>query len=597
MKTSEQKVCQNCKQTFTIEPEDFKFYEKMGVPAPTFCPPCRLQRRLAWRNERSLYRRPCDSCGKETISVFHKESPIPSYCLPCWWSDKWNPLDYGKEYDFSKPFFQQFRELMERVPHPGLWVSYKTLVNSDYNNMNHMLKNCYWLFNSDYDEDCLYGEEVEHSKDCLDVTMIDHSQWICQSVNCNKCYQIYFSVDCQQSHDIWFSKNLTNCSNCFGCVNLKNQQYRIFNKQYSKDEYARKIKEFDTGSFQTLQKLLKKTKEFQLQFPHKYMHGRNNTNVSGDYIYHSKNVRDTYIATESENCRYCMWLIVKPNKDCYDFTQFGENTQQVYEAMSCGKGIQNVICSGPQIIEGHSIRYSMHCFNNCAYLFGCIGLRSQKYCILNKKYTQDEYEALLPKIVSHMKEMPYTDSKGRTHSYGDFFPIELSHFGYNETSAMEYFPLSADEAAKDGYPWKESEKRQLAITMPHDKLPDHSKDIPDSITEETIGCEHKGTCADQCTEAFRVIPAEAAFYKKTGLPLPRLCPNCRHYERLKERNPLKLYQRACQCAGNTSENGVYKNTIAHFHKRDKCPNSFETTYAPERPEIVYCGQCYQAEVA
>lgn len=33
---SETKICQNCKKDFTIDPEDFKFYEKIKVPSPTF---------------------------------------------------------------------------------------------------------------------------------------------------------------------------------------------------------------------------------------------------------------------------------------------------------------------------------------------------------------------------------------------------------------------------------------------------------------------------------------------------------------------------------------------------------------------------------
>ncbi|MEE8131863.1 MAG: hypothetical protein V3T98_02355, partial [Candidatus Paceibacterota bacterium] len=87
-----------------------------------------------------------------------------------------------------------------------------------------------------------------------------------------------------------------------------------------------------------------------------------------------------------------------------------------------------------------------------------------------------------------------------------------------------------------------------------------------------------------------------AFYKKMNLPLPRLCPNCRHYQRIKQRNPLKLWHRKCQCAGKKSDNEVYKNTIEHFHKTDHCPNEFETTYSSERKEIVYCERCYQQEV-
>jgi len=81
-----------------------------------------------------------------------------------------------------------------------------------------------------------------------------------------------------------------------------------------------------------------------------------------------------------------------------------------------------------------------------------------------------------------------------------------------------------------------------------------------------------------------------------NLPLPRLCPNCRHYQRLKQRNPLKLWHRRCQCAGKKSENGVYKNTTGHFHGEGRCPNEFETSYSPDRKEVVYCEHCYQAEV-
>ena len=139
--------------------------------------------------------------------MYDPDGGIMSYCGQCWWSDKWDPLSYGKEYDFSRPFFEQFSELIRSVPHQNLVSIYSTLINSDYVNMNHELKNCYWLFNSDYDENCLYSEEVERSKDCVDTTMIESTQFAYESLNCAKCYQIYYSVDCENSHDIWFSKD------------------------------------------------------------------------------------------------------------------------------------------------------------------------------------------------------------------------------------------------------------------------------------------------------------------------------------------------------------------------------------------------------
>src|SRR3990167_3409396 len=77
----ETKQCQNCKQGFTIESEDFKFYEKIKVPPPTFCPDCRFQRRLLFRNNRVFYRRECKLCKKSVLSVYNKERPYIDYGL------------------------------------------------------------------------------------------------------------------------------------------------------------------------------------------------------------------------------------------------------------------------------------------------------------------------------------------------------------------------------------------------------------------------------------------------------------------------------------------------------------------------------------
>ena len=105
MDTSQQKVCQSCKNEFFVEPEDFDFYEKIQVPPPTRCPECRFQRRAVTRNERSLYRDVCDLCGKQMLSVYSPGKPFKVYCRACWNSDAWDPLEYGADYDWQKPFF------------------------------------------------------------------------------------------------------------------------------------------------------------------------------------------------------------------------------------------------------------------------------------------------------------------------------------------------------------------------------------------------------------------------------------------------------------------------------------------------------------
>jgi hypothetical protein len=294
-----------------------------------------------------------------------------------------------------------------------------------------------------------------------------------------------------------------------------------------------------------------------------------------------------------ENTRYVVRCFGA--KDSYDGNNIA-NSEMVYEF--AGGGALNstrLMFSSNGAKELNTVSYSDFCLSS-SYIFGGVSLRNKQYCILNKQYTKEDYESLVPRIIKHMNDMPYIDPKGRIYRYGEFFPPDLSPFAYNETIAQEYFPLTKDQAEAQGYRWKDPDTKEYTITKQPKDLPDHIKDTKDDITKETIGCAHEGKCTHQCTTAFRIIPEELSFYKRMNLPLPRLCPNCRHYERLAQRNPLKLWHRQCMCGGEKSENGIYQNTVEHSHKNGQCPNEFETSYSPERKEIIYCEQCYQTEV-
>lgn len=287
-------------------------------------------------------------------------------------------------------------------------------------------------------------------------------------------------------------------------------------------------------------------------------------------------------------------MAINKVKDGHDIDHYGFGSELCYDSTSIVA--VSAVFFTTIAWHGYNIQYSDDC-QDCNNIFGCSNLRNKQYCILNKQYIKKEYEKLVPKIIEHMNTMPYTDKKGRVYKYGEFFPPELSPFAYNETVAQEYFPLTKEQVIEKGYQWKEPEQRNYQITMKTDQLPDHIKNVSDSIVNEIIGCAHEGKCNEQCTTAFKIIPKELEFYRKQNLPLPRLCPNCRHYQRIKQRNPLKLWHRKCQCGGEQSNNKVYTNTIDHPHHGDNhCPNEFETTYAPERKEIVYCEACYLQEV-
>lgn len=573
MGNTETKICQNCKQEFVIEPDDFTFYEKMKVPAPTFCPLCRAQRRFVWRNEHFLYKRKSDFSGKEIFSGYAPEFSGKVYENDVWFGDQWDALDYGMNVDFSKPFLSQIKELLGKVPKKALEVV--RAVNSDYCNNVTAPKNCFLVFNSTVAEDCMYSNGIVNSKDCIDVSHASTSELVYESFWFTRVNRVFFCVQCEDSSDIYFSKNLRGCMYCFGCINLRNKKYYISNKPYTKEEYFKELEKYDVGSFGVLQKILAEIKNFWLLHPNKFMEGTHNTNVSGEYISYSKNVKNSYLVREGENLRYCQYLQVPSNKDCYDHTIFGNGNELTYECDQCGLGTNNIrFCEGgwPNV---KNLQYCVYC-GSSSDLFGCVGIRNKQHCILNKQYTKEEYEKLVPKILEHMSIMPYKDKTGKIYKYGEFFPAEFSPFAYNETTAQEHFPLTKDTAIENGYLWRDMAEKKYKITIQAENLPDHIKNAPDAITQEVIGCAHKGECNDGCTVAFRITQRELDFYRKHNLPLPRLCFYCRLAEREKHRNSVKLWHRQCMKPG--------------------CTNEFETSYAPDRPEVVYCEQHYQQEV-
>ncbi len=586
---SEIKICQNCKKDFVIEPEDFNFYEKIKVPPPTFCPECRKVRRMIWRNERFLYKRNCDFCKKSIISVYPAKTIFPVYCYECWWSDNWDSFDYAQDYDFSKTFFSQLAELRNRIPHQALNVV--SNVNCPYINYAWHSKNSYMCFDLGYGENVLYSNACHFIKDSQDNSY---------SKKLDLCYQCIDSQEsstsdnlekCKNCIDSFFLFNCNGCSSCLLCSNLRNQKYCILNKQYSKEDYEKLKKDYIDGSFLKRENTANLFKQLKLNSIHKENSNIQAKNCTGDNIWNSDNCKQAFNIFKSQNCKFVN-DIDSDLKDSMDLSNAAEG-ELMYEGTSVSG--HNLFFS---ILVGSSldILYSLHCLQNNKNLFACVALRNKNYCILNKQYTKEQYEELISKIIKHMSKVPYVDSKGRVYKYGEFFPPELSPFCYNESIVQGYFPLTREEAIKQGYKWKDAEKRNYTIDIKIEDIPDNTKDADEDIVGKAIECEHKSACNEQCTEAFKITTSELQFCQRMNLPLPHLCPNCRHYQRLKQRNPFHLWLRKCQCTGASSQNKKYKNTIKHEHGDEPCPNEFKTSYAPDRPEIVYCEKCYQQEV-
>jgi len=560
------KNCQNCKNEFTIEPEDFDFYKKIKVPSPTFCPECRIIRRAIFLNRSNLYKKTEEINRKKVFSNYPEEADVKIYDHDYWWSDKWNPMDYGVEVDFKKPFLKQLKELNSAVPWPSRSV--RGMVNSDYCNQASYLKNCYLCFNTNNEENCQYCVSSNYAKDSLDCYSTPKAELcyeVADSANSFQCFNCSHIENCR---NLRFCEECTNCNDCFGCFNLRSKSYYIWNQPYFKEEYFEELKKINTGSYVEVEKIKEKFNKLKLKLPRKYIHGVHNKNVSGDYVYNSKNTFNSYEVSGCENVRYSQDFA--PNvSDSYDYTNWGQNSELVYEACGCGDNCQNIKFCFDCWPAMQDSEYCLGC-HSCSNLFGCVGLRSKQYCILNKQYTKERYEELVSKIKKHMEEMPYIDSRGMKYVYGEFFPHEFSFLAYNETLVIDYFSKTKTQAEKEKYFWRDKKPAEYKITVKAGDLPDDIKNVKEDILKEVIQC-------GSCKNAFKLTSAEFGFYQRFLIPLPRLCFNCRHTERRKKINPLKLWHRKCMKPG--------------------CVNEFETSYAPGRPEIIYCEQCYNAEVA
>jgi len=571
MKT-ETKTCHNCKGDFVVEPEDFNFYEKIKVPPPSWCPECRIERKMVFRNERSLYKRKCDLCGEEKILIYPKDSPYRVYCFSCFYGDGWDGATLGREYDFSKNFFEQYKLLYKDVPRLGI-IKQGFHINSEYVNRVSDAKNCYLIFGSNDNENCFYGVSYWSCKDSIDCCNLRKSERCLECIDCYNCSNLRFSKECNSCVDSWFLKNCRNCQNCFACTNLRNKNYCIKNEQYSREEYFKKVAEYDISSRAGLEKEKTQNKEEALGYIVPSLVEHHGVNVTGNWIENSKNIKNAFNCDNVEDGRYLFG--VSDSKDVRDLIYWGNGSELIYESINVGRQCSNVYFSNECWDQLVRAEYCVNCFSS-SDLFGCVGLRKKQYCIFNKQYTKEEYEKLVQKIKAEMDKNPYVDPKGRIYKYGEFFPVDMAPFAYNESICQEYKTKTKDQAQAEGYRWREPDMKNYTPTILPNQLPSDIKDVKDNILNEVIACGHLGQCNQQCTTAFKIIPDELSFYRLHNVPLPTLCPNCRHYERLANREPIKLWHRKCMNEG--------------------CQNEFETSYAPNRPEIVYCLDCYRREV-
>lgn len=570
----EKKVCKQCGLDFEITDDDLAFYKKISptfdgktfeIPVPTLCPRCRNVKRFAMRNIVNLYKRKCDLCGKDSVSMHSPDkTKIKVYCHDCWWSDKWSHTDFAQDYDPSRSFIEQIAELKIRVPAPALVHSGDE--NSDYINLANDNKNCYLVFLSGRNEDVYYGYWAEDSKDCVDVNMVAFSEMCYESSNLDKCYNLAWSFNCNSCRDGYFLDDCIDCSDCILCSKLSHKKYCFKNRQLSEEEYRKVKSSFIANLQKDLEKYKNDFRKISLSTPKRFAQVMRSDGCFGDYIFDSKNCTNCFRIEKSEDCRNS--YEINHGKDMYDVSGFGLHSELIYESQNIG--ISSNRCAF--ISFAYQLSDSFYCEHSyfSSELLGCVGAKNHaKNCILNKQYSNEEYQILAAKIIQDMQK------RGE---WGEFFPMSFSSFGYNESIANYHYPLEREEAIKLGFKWQESnfdtklESSQPTLFSPLEYANDEKKRR--ELLSSVLICEESG-------RPYRILPQELLFHIKQNLPLPKMHYLNRFFARLKMQNSDELYDRQCECS-----------QADHGHI-DRCDKKFKTTYKPGGGEIVYCEDCYQ----
>lgn len=523
--------CTQCHQKFEYFPGEKEVYARFDAMLPENCPECRQRRRMIFRNERKLYYNKSNKSGKKMISIYPLKSPFKIIDQDEWWQDSNDSTIYGRDFDFSRPFFEQFRELQLEVPR---WSrAHLKCENSEFTNNCAEVKNSYLSFSSHSSEDLLYCMRVYRSKDCIDCINVSECEFCSECADCKKDYNVHYSQFAENCSDSCFLFDCHACRNCILCANLRGKSYMILNEQYSKEEFESRKKEFLKELFLDKEKIIQKFNKLKKKIPHKNVYLINCENVVGDFTIDSKNIYNGFHASKSEDCiniYNCDEL-----KNCYD--NYCNDRSEL--CLECDTNFQLYNIKFSTYLG--STKESQYC-NQCFYLdycFGCVGLKRQKYTILNKKYSKEDYKKLLEKIIEHMK---------KTGEYGRPFPISLSSFAYNDTIACEYYPLTKQEAETRGMMWNEN-------------IEEAAKDV----SEKALICEVSG-------KEFKIIPKEMKFYERLRLPIPKRSPYQRYLDLCALQNRKKLNETTC----------------AECHKK------IQTTYDKESSASlrILCESCY-----
>ncbi len=493
-------ICSITGLSFEHHELEKRHYERFGFPVPDIHPIARFALRLCHGNNWSLYWTSDARTGKKLLSCHDPKDGEQIVDHHYWMSDEFDAKEYGREFDFSRGFFEQYFEMVRSIPKPN--VTIVNCTNVEYANHVFNSKNCYLCFICFDSENVLYSFRSRASRDCLSIMNSRSCELCYQCIHCSECYDVQFAEFSSHCNASRFLSNCNDCMDCYQCANLKSKQYCIQNTQYTKEDYAAKMNEIDLSSYAQFQKEYEQWQTFLATQPIQAERNIACEDSTGTFL---TNCRSCYFCSNLSNGENCVNSFGNNSVELCDSA--GENSQ--YGLMNVGFIESQDVAYTLVARNCYALRYSQYMLqsHDC---FGCYGLKKSSHCILNREYSPEEYARLQERITDHMKN---------TGEWGKFFPPQYSPFFYDDTNAVGVLMSGFDDcdsvARNIGMRVRDTGEEKNHDAVPAGQMSDKCDEFSKQALDTVWACEKSGA-------AFKVTGQELRLYQRMRVPVPRI---------------------------------------------------------------------------
>lgn len=292
-------------------------------------------------------------------------------------------------------FYSELQRLLQKYPNvPSIIVNSE---NCEYGDKIYFSKNLAFAFDNANCTEGIYIYDSYLSPNCVDCDYCVESELCYESVDAYRCFNGAYLENCGRSRDISYSYNCINCHDVFGCVNLQNKSFCIFNRQLTESEYKQKVEEYKKWP---PEKVIAAVEELKKLYPLTQTNKVYSENSEyGNWVAFSKNCYLCFDAGHNENSCYLYDSFY--NKVCFDTTYASQNNQLSYEIVDGG----NLFNCNYAIFSNncHDSSYIFNC-SNIKDCLGCVSLSNKQYCVLNRQLTKEQYLSIKEEIFAQLRQ-------------------------------------------------------------------------------------------------------------------------------------------------------------------------------------------------